>query len=215
MTPKYIWTAVTLALAAAAAFCVGVAQDDHALRMLSKPWPVAIMIVLLAMHARHRYGRLVTVGLVFCLAGDILLEVSDAMFLAGVGSFLVGHLFYTAAYLGRRRTLRPGIAAVFLAWGVGVFAVLRPGLAQVGMTVPVAVYTAAICVMLWRAGACWEPGRPSAVTLLAFGGAVLFASSDTLIALDRFHAPIPGVRYVIILLYWLGQVGITLSAWRR
>ena len=39
-------------------------------------------------------------------------------------------------------------------------------------------------------------------------GAILFAASDTLIAFDRFHAPIVGVRYPIMLLYWAGQLGI-------
>jgi len=66
--------------------------------------------------------------------------------------------------------------------------------------------------MMWRAAACWESPRPSRTTLLAFAGAVLFAASDTLIAWNRFQEPIPGVRYVIILLYWIGQTGITASA---
>jgi alkenylglycerophosphocholine/alkenylglycerophosphoethanolamine hydrolase len=43
-------------------------------------------------------------------------------------------------------------------------------------------------------------------------GAVLFGLSDTLIAIDRFHAPFPGARYAIILLYWAGQAGIAASA---
>ncbi len=36
-------------------------------------------------------------------------------------------------------------------------------------------------------------------------------ASDTLIAFDRFHAPIAGVRLPILLLYWLGQWGIAAS----
>ncbi len=48
----------------------------------------------------------------------------------------------------------------------------------------------------------------------ALAGAVLFALSDTLLALNRFDAPIEGARYAIILLYWLGQWGITLSVKR-
>jgi uncharacterized membrane protein YhhN len=46
-------------------------------------------------------------------------------------------------------------------------------------------------------------------------GAILFGLSDTLIAIDRFHAPLPGARYAIILLYWAGQAGIAASAVRR
>ena len=58
--------------------------------------------------------------------------------------------------------------------------------------------------------------RASALLGTRFGargaiGAILFGLSDTLIAFDRFHEPIAGVRYPIILLYWAGQLGI--AAW--
>ncbi len=78
---------------------------------------------------------------------------------------------------------------------------------------PVAVYVAVICAMMWRAAA--RLGGDAALVFgewTALGGAVLFAASDTLIALDRFHASMVGVRYPIILLYWIGQWGIALSA---
>lgn len=80
------------------------------------------------------------------------------------------------------------------------------------LAVPVAVYMTAIGAMMWRAAARVGPGREGAVTGLL--GAMLFGLSDTLIALDRFRAPIPGARYAIILLYWAGQAGITWSVQR-
>jgi hypothetical protein len=46
-------------------------------------------------------------------------------------------------------------------------------------------------------------------------GAVLFGMSDTLIGLDRFHAALPDARLPIILLYWLGQLGIAASTGLR
>jgi uncharacterized membrane protein YhhN len=46
----------------------------------------------------------------------------------------------------------------------------------------------------------------------AFVGAILFAASDTLLGLDRFRAPVAGVRYAILPLYWLGQLAIAWSA---
>jgi len=47
---------------------------------------------------------------------------------------------------------------------------------------------------------------------LGLAGAVAFGASDTLIAFDRFAAPIPRVRWPIMVLYWLGQSGIAASA---
>jgi uncharacterized membrane protein YhhN len=64
--------------------------------------------------------------------------------------------------------------------------------------------------MMWRAAARWgdHPGATAALL-----GAILFGLSDTLIAIDRFRAPIPGApAFAIIVLYWAGQAGIAASA---
>jgi uncharacterized membrane protein YhhN len=47
---------------------------------------------------------------------------------------------------------------------------------------------------------------------VGLAGAVAFGASDTLIAFDRFSAPIPGARWPIMVLYWLGQAGLAASA---
>lgn len=206
--------AAVLGAVAAALFLAGVATGDHALRMAAKPWPVLLMAVVVFAAARHRYGRLVGAGLLACLAGDVLLETGPSSFLHGVGAFFVGHVLYTAAYLGRSRALRPLSALPFAVWGLVVLAALRPGLAASGMLVPVAAYCAAIMVMAWRATACWEPGGVSAVTVHALAGALLFAASDTMLAVNRFGEPFTGARYAIMVSYWAGQLGITLSALR-
>ena len=67
--------------------------------------------------------------------------------------------------------------------------------------------------MMWRAAArLGSPGTPALAALLGLAGAVAFGASDTLIAFDRFSAPIPGARWPIMALYWVGQCGIAASA---
>ncbi len=52
------------------------------------------------------FAKWVWVGLVFCAGGDILLHMHDnsptpedeSLFVAGLGSFLIGHLFYIVAF---------------------------------------------------------------------------------------------------------------------
>ncbi len=67
--------------------------------------------------------------------------------------------------------------------------------------------------MMWRAAArVGSPGTPALAALLGLAGAIAFGASDTLIAFDRFAAPIPGARWPIMVLYWLGQCGIAASA---
>ena len=65
--------------------------------------------------------------------------------------------------------------------------------------------------MLWRAAARVGGPGPRAAAL-GLAGALFFAASDTLIALDRFRGHIPGAGHPIIVLYWLGQLGIAASA---
>lgn len=87
--------------------------------------------------------------------------------------------------------------------------------------------------MLWRVAArIGHRGAPTRGEWAALGGAILFALSDSLIALDRFFrscgmdphsltereccalpgSPIPAANVPIMLLYWAGQLGIASSA---
>ena len=49
---------------------------------------------------------------------------------------------------------------------------------------------------------------------LVLGGSLVFGLSDSLIALDRFHSPLPASAYVILLTYWAGQAAIAAGATR-
>ncbi len=134
------------------------------------------------------------------------------MGLYGVGAFLLAHLAYVTAFVGEAPALRPVRATPFAIWGAGLLWWLKDGLDAARMLIPVGIYTLVICAMMWRAAAWLGEGARSA--RLAFAGALLFATSDSAIAIDRFGEgePIPGVRYLIIVLYWLGQAGISASA---
>jgi uncharacterized membrane protein YhhN len=80
------------------------------------------------------------------------------------------------------------------------------------MALPVAVYVCVITLMMWRAAA--RVGSAHATVAAARAGAlgaVAFGASDTLIAFDRFFEPLPAARVPIMVLYWLGQLGIAAS----
>ena len=202
-----------IGLLGAAAFLIGLWQDLYWLRLIAKPIPVVCMIVWVRQTARDRYARLVLAGLSFSLLGDVLLELHNQLFLPGLLAFLLAQVCYVVAFVDAARGLKLLRALPFYAWGAIVYGVLLPNLGD--MAVPVAAYVVVICTMMWRASACvGEGGRARPDQLAALAGAVLFALSDMLLALNRFNAPIEGARYVIILLYWLGQWGITLSVKR-
>jgi uncharacterized membrane protein YhhN len=197
-----------LAIAAAIVYVVGLAAHRPDLRLAAKPVPALALAALVLSERRDGYGAALAGGLILSAFGDLLLE-APSRFVAGLATFLCAHVAYTAAFLRGERRWRAVRALPFAVWLIAAFAWIRPGLGD--MTVPVVVYMLAIGAMMWRAAARWgaHPGAASALV-----GATLFGLSDTLIAIDRFHAPIPGAPYAIILLYWAGQAGIAASAGR-
>jgi alkenylglycerophosphocholine hydrolase len=196
-------------IATALLFFVGLAAELPSLRAAVKPFPVLALAGWVALRCRLPPGRLTAAGLAVSAVGDLVLEAG--LFLPGLLAFLAAHVAYVAVFLSTDRRPALGRALPFLAWGLGAFALLRPGLGP--MTVPVGAYVAVICTMMWRAAArVGSPATPALAAALGLAGAVSFGASDTLIAFDRFVEPIPGVGWPIMVLYWLGQWGIAAAA---
>lgn len=205
------WVAplVALAVGAAAAFVVGHWTDDVTLRLAVKPIPVACAVAFVALFGRGLYAWLIGVGLVISILGDVLLEIPDGSFVAGLLAFLVAHLAYIGAALADTRRLALARAVPVALYCGGVYAWLYSGMGD--LVVPVGVYVAVIALMVWRMAARVDGRRDATLALL---GAISFAISDSLIAVGRFSGDFAGLREMIILLYWLGQAGIAASVIR-
>ena len=158
-----------------------------------------------------RYGKAVAIGLGLSALADVLIEPgTDTAFIAGLIVFLLAHIAYLVAYILDHYGPKLLRAVPFFAWVGGLYAYLFDGLG--GMAIPVAVYCLVIGGMMWRAAARVGDGHsPTTAEWLGLGGAIAFGASDSLIALNRFDAPIEGVGYPIMILYWLGQFGIARS----
>jgi alkenylglycerophosphocholine/alkenylglycerophosphoethanolamine hydrolase len=190
-------------------YFVGMAADLRALCVAVKPFPALALAAWVLLRCPRLPGRLTAGGLVLSAIGDVVLE--EGHFLPGLLAFLSAHLAYVAAFLSSDRRPALGRALPFLAWGIGAFTLLRPGLGPTSL--PVAVYVAVICTMMWRAAArLGSPGTPALAAALGLAGAVAFGASDTLVAWSRFAAPLPAAGWLIMVLYWLGQTGIAASA---
>ena len=183
----------------------------YRLWLVVKPLPVLCLAWWVLGAAKSTYRDRLAVGLLLSLAGDVLIEWS---FVAGLAAFLLAHVAYIAAFLADTKRPRLLRAMPIAAYGAGMAVFLWPGLGD--MRPAVVAYVVAICTMVWRAAArVGHSGRPRPGEGAALAGAILFALSDTLIALDRFHTPVPYARIPIILLYWTGQAGIAYSARAR
>ena len=197
-----------IGLIAAILFIAEIGHESMGLRVILKSTPLLSLIAWVLMTVRDRYALLIVIGLIFSLAGDILLEISDDLFVPGLIAFLLGHVWYIAAFLSVTRQARWWRALPFIVWVGLAYLILLPNLK--GMAMPVAAYVVIIGAMMWRASATadspilrWQ--------WLALIGAILFGLSDTLLALKKFNSVVIGPTFIVIVLYWLGQLGIGLS----
>ncbi len=155
----------------------------------------------------YRYA--VLLGLVFSLAGDVFLMLPNDRFLPGLGSFLLGHLCYIAAFSAAVGFGSSPIALVpFLVAAGAVLALVFPGAG--GQRGPVLAYVAVIAIMGWQALARWL-ALGDVAAALALSGALLFAFSDALIAINRFRRPFAAAQSLVLSSYFAAQWLIALS----
>jgi len=153
--------------------------------------PLSLLFVAAALvqpPPMNPYDYVLLIGLICCLGGDVFLALpSDRMFLFGLVSFLLGHVFYLLAFMyltGITGWFSIGTPIILVVSGM-IFLYLRSHLGA--MTRPVLAYIVVISFML--AGAWAVFGRvdlPRRGTFMIFCGALLFYLSDFFVARDRF-----------------------------
>ncbi len=179
---------------------------------LCKPFTMLFIISIVVSTPNFRvdkYSRILSIGLIFCLLGDILLMLPYDLFKFGLLSFLVGHIFYILAFLeGRLKQQGWTTILPWLVYGVLVFLFLQPYLGN--LLIPVLIYIIIILVMGWQARERWIQINDR-LALLAFFGASLFIVSDTIHALHRFREPFALGRLVTLATYFSAQFLLALS----
>ena len=194
-------------------FFVALLLDIRNLQLLTKAVPVIALAAWLRPW-RGRESRLIATGLLLSAIGDLCLQLSPSLFVAGLTAFLLAHVAYIAAFLGRTRQLAAPYVLPVALFGGATYLWLSPSLGA--MMWPVLAYIIVICTMLWRAWAQVGDGSVSRATAwTAALGASSFAISDTLVAYNRFIEPVLGLQILLMLLYWAGQWGIAASTQRR
>ena len=147
-----------------------------------------IFTALAQSHPNPGYFHILLIGFIFCLAGDVFLALPrERMFLFGLVSFLLGHLFYAASffYVADSSPWTWIGAGIGLVVGGGVFCWLRPHLGS--MRIPVMLYIVVITIMLIGAWTVLCDTRVEFLgRLLVFSGALSFYISDLFVARDRF-----------------------------
>lgn len=194
--------------AVATAWLVVATRSGHSSRFLAKPIASLGFLLVAVTQATEPGARttLVVIGLVLGAIGDVaLMGRSDVAFLAGLVSFLLGHVAYAVAF-GLDVTIAwlliGSLVAITLA--VTVSRWLRPHL-EPPFTVAVPVYVLVISTMV-ATGVGSAAAHP-----LAAVGAVLFAASDVAVARERFVVSARANATVGLPLYYAAQLVIAWS----
>jgi uncharacterized membrane protein YhhN len=148
------------------------------------------------------------IGLVLSLAGDVFLMLDEKWFVAGLGSFLMGHIAYIVGLQLAPRSwgwTAVGLVAVLVAIAtVGRQVVRGVGAGdQRGMVGPVIAYLVVISAMVVSAFGTAAPW--------AIAGASLFYASDATLAWNRFIERRRFGPVAVMVTYHLGQIGLV--AW--
>jgi len=196
----------------AASVLIGLLFDLQILYICAKPLLMITLLMYFVSVTRGypRWRVYVMAALVFSWAGDVFLISSD-WFIAGLVSFLIAHIFYIIAYQKTGAAsggLRPFDIGKFVLYGVLLMWVIYPGLGD--LLIPVLIYALVLLGM-----GIWAHKRRGATTTTSFKlvatGAILFAFSDGLIAVNKFAFPIPAERVLIMTIYMTAQYLIVLG----
>lgn len=185
-------------------------KDLPTVRAVSKPLAsLGFIVAAIGFGALDsRYGNIVLAGLVLGAIGDVcLLGQAKQYFIAGLVSFLLGHIAYVVAFSGLPISPTSALLAA---------AVMTPLMAVIArwvfphapdMRVPIGIYMlviAAMCVVAIGAGAA---GAPWMIPV----GALMFTASDIAVVRDRFVAPGFMNRLWGLPLYYAAQLIIAWS----
>lgn len=143
-----------------------------------------------------------TAALALSALGDLLLALEDQrrFFVLGLASFLLGHIAYVIAFAPYAAfpTTQPLIViALAIAAATAMIVWLWPNLGR--LRVPVLAYFAVIMAMV-----ATSLSIPAASWILG-AGAILFAVSDSLIAVRKFKQPFPYIHEAVWVTYVLAQ----------
>ncbi len=163
-----------------------------------KAIPALSLAILAFIAISGSRGKLLFVSLLLCAAADIALELAGGKyFVAGLGLFLIAHIFFIITFTRdfKIQESRIPVIVLIVVYSIMMAFVLTPSLKE--MAIPVYVYMTAITLMGIFAS------LRAAKNDFTLYGAISFIVSDSIIAVNKFMMPVPAADYVVMITYYL------------
>jgi len=166
----------------------GESKNHPGVQVIAKPLASAGFIVAAIGFGalESRYGNIVLGGLILGAVGDVcLLGTGKGAFIAGLVSFLLGHVAYVVAFSSLPMSAPQAFLAAMVMAAVMAFLARWVFPHAPEMRIPIGIYMliiTAMCVVAIGAGAA---GAPWMIPV----GAVMFTVSDIAVVRNRFVSP--------------------------
>jgi len=184
----------------------GIVLENSQLQFFTKPFIILLLIVLYAVSVSQR-SKWYIFALVFSFLGDVLLMgEGEIYFIIGLVSFLMAHLLFIKIIASKLTVIKTasllksiipfGIFLVFL------LSLLFPHL--YGLKIPVFIYGTVISIFGITA-TIWFLQKKSLGAMFMFSGAIVFAISDSVLAINKFYYTDQTLRIIVMITYILAQ----------
>ena len=181
----------------ASIFTISTVVEPYPFSWIVKLLPMLILLNYVFNQMSNKYEKLFSIGLVCSAFGDFFLDFGrDNLFLYGLGSFLVAHLFYLSCLwpVANKRLI---LVFAYIFYGCGMLWLIAPGLEN--LLIPVTVYMMVLLLM-----GIFTLTSQKSNTWLIIGG-LSFVISDSLIGINRFYQPVPYSHLLIMTSYYFAQ----------
>ena len=185
-------------------------REDYA--WFLKPFLLPFLLLAVYTHERFVTKKILLIALTLSWIGDIILMFADQgklYFIAGLLAFLLSHIFYILLF---SKQLKIYLKKSKIIYWVGVTAIafylivllllLLPSLGD--LKIPVFIYALTISIMLLfalKGFLNWQ--KPANIYILI--GAIIFVASDSILAFDKFYAPLQYSSFLIMTTYLIAQ----------
>lgn len=176
--------------------------------------PFLLPFLLFGVYFHHDFPskKFLLTALFFSWIGDIILLFAargELFFISGLIAFLISHLVYILLFNKQLKDRNKKNKAVYwigvtviIAYLFVMLTILLPSLGD--LQLPVLVYAIVLSTMLlfaFKGFLSWKEPANSYVLL----GAIIFVSSDSILAFDKFHEPIAMSSFLIMVTYLTAQ----------
>lgn len=179
--------------------------------------PILLPFLILEAYSSEKFKtkNLLLSALIFSWIGDIILmfaDKSELYFIFGLVSFLIAHIIFIVLFTKQEKEntstnklFWAGLVIVGI-YLFGMLSLLYPSLGD--LKIPVTVYAITISTMLLMAiKGYFNWNKPNNLTILL--GAIIFVSSDSILAINKFHSALPQSGFLIMITYIVAQFLIT------